>query len=57
MFPLCSCHAGDDLDSAMSEDHEAHTQASVCPVPHAGPWLYLLLIGEVTSERMGPEAA
>lgn len=39
------------------EDHEAHTQAAVRPVPHAGPGLYLLLLREATSTRMGPEAS
>lgn len=41
----------------MTEDHEAHTQAAVHPVPHAGPLLYLLLLREATPTRMGPEAS
>ncbi|XP_068456943.1 ST3 beta-galactoside alpha-2,3-sialyltransferase 3b isoform X1 [Clinocottus analis] len=41
----------------MTEDHEAHSQADVHPVPHAGPRLYLLLLWEATSTRMGPEAS
>lgn len=41
----------------MTEDNEAHTQAAVRPVPHAGPGLYLLLLREATSTCMGPEAS
>lgn len=40
----------------MTEDHEAHTQAAVRPVPHAGPGLYLLFLWEATPACMGPEA-
>lgn len=54
-----SCHFRCWLDGAMwrTEDHEAHTQAAVCPVPHAGARLYLLLLREATSTRLGPEAS
>lgn len=41
----------------MTDDHEANSQAAVRPVPHAGPRLYLLLLWEATSTRMGPEAS
>lgn len=39
----------------MTDDHEAHTQAAVRPVPHAGPGLHLLLLREASSARLGPE--
>lgn len=41
----------------MTGENEAHTQAAVRPVPHAGPRLYFLLLREATSTRMGPEAS
>lgn len=41
----------------MTLDHEAHTQAAVCPVCLAGAGLYLLLFLEATSIRMGTEAS
>lgn len=41
----------------MTGDHEAHTQAAVRPVPHAGSGLYFLLLREATSTCMGPEAS
>lgn len=41
----------------MTEENEAHTQAAVHPVPHAGPGLYLLLLREAASARVGPEAS
>lgn len=49
--------AGNDLDGAMwmTDDHEAHTQAAVRPVPHAGPGLHLLLLREASSSCLGPE--
>lgn len=39
----------------MTEDHEAHTQADVHPVPYAGPGFYLLLLREASSARVGAE--
>lgn len=38
-------------------ENEAHTQAAVRPVPHAGPGLYLLLLWEATSPCVGSEAS
>lgn len=41
----------------MTGDHEAHAQAAVRPVPHAGLGLYLLLLWEATYTRVGSEDA
>lgn len=38
------------------KNHEAHTQAAVRSVPHAGPGLHLLLLWEAPPARLGPKA-
>ncbi|XP_064194153.1 ST3 beta-galactoside alpha-2,3-sialyltransferase 3b isoform X3 [Anguilla rostrata] len=39
-----------------NEYHEAHTQAAVPLVSHAGPGIHLLLLREAAPARLGPEA-